>query len=148
GNLYVSDIGGNRVLIFPLSTSIGAAAKNVIGQSDFVTSTPNVGVAPQASPNTLSSPSDVKLDPSGNVFVADSVNHRVLKFPAGSKSANAVWGQSDFSANGANQIKPGSINLPYSVAVDYSTAPYAVYVSDANNHRVLVWKDSVRFRNG
>jgi uncharacterized protein (TIGR03437 family) len=148
GNLWVGDIGGNRVLVFPLSTAIGAAAKNVLGQSDFVTATANVGVAPLASPNTLSSPADVKVDGSGNVFVADSLNHRVVRFASGAKSANAVWGQTDFTANGANQVEPVSINVPYSVAIDYSTSPFAVYVSDTGNHRVLVWKDSVRFHNG
>jgi uncharacterized protein (TIGR03437 family) len=148
GNLYVTDLGDNRVLVFPLGTSLGATAKSVIGQSDFVTSTPNTGVAPLASPNTLSGVTDVKVDPSGNIFVADTGNNRVLQFPAGSKSASKVWGQTDFVANGANQIKPGSINLPYGVAIDYSSTPYALYVADTGNNRVLIWKDSVRFRNG
>ena len=35
-----------------------------------------------------------------------------------------------------------------SMAIDYSSAPFALYVSDTANNRVLVWKDSVRFRNG
>jgi uncharacterized protein (TIGR03437 family) len=148
GNLYVTDVGNNRVLVFPLGTTLGASAGKVIGQSDFGTSTANTGVAPMASPNTLSGAADVKVDQNGNVFVADSNNNRVLQFPAGSKSASKVWGQTDFVANGANQIKPSSINIPYSTAIDYSSAPYAVYVSDTANHRVLVWKDSVRFRNG
>ena len=29
-----------------------------------------------------------------------------------------------------------------------SSAPFALYVSDSANNRVLVWKDSVRFRTG
>ena len=148
GNLYVADLGYNRVMIFSTAVALGAAAKSVIGQSDFSTTTANTGVVPFSSPNTLSAPADVKTDPNGNLFVADSANHRVLSFPAGSKSANRVWGQSDFVSNGPNQIKPGSINIPYGVAIDYSSAPYALYVSDTANHRVLVWKDSVRFRTG
>jgi sugar lactone lactonase YvrE len=59
-----------------------------------------------------------------------------------------VWGQSTFSANGSNEVKPGSLNAPFTVAVDYSRQPYALYVSDTANHRILGWKDVVRFRNG
>ena len=47
-----------------------------------------------------------------------------------------------------NQIKPGSVRFPYKIAIDYSSAPFAVYVSDFVNNRVLGWRDSVRFRNG
>lgn len=148
GSLYVTDQGNNRVLIFPTSPTLGASARMVIGQGDFSGSTANTGVAPLASPNTLSGASDVKVDASGNVFVADSNNHRVLQFPSGSKTASKVWGQTDFVSNGANQIKPGSLSVPFQVAIDYSRTPYALYVSDTANHRVLVWRDSVRFRTG
>jgi sugar lactone lactonase YvrE len=120
----------------------------VLGQGDMTSTGANAGVFPQASPNTLSAPNDVKVDQNGNVFVVDTSNHRVLEFPSGSKSATRVWGQNDFVSNGANQVKPGSINAPFKMAIDYSQAPFALYVSDSANHRVLVWRDSVRFRNG
>jgi uncharacterized protein (TIGR03437 family) len=148
GNLYVADPAYNRVLLFPTSPVIGSTAKNVLGQTDVSSIAANSGTAPQASLNGLDGPFDVKLDASGNVFVADSGNNRVLQFPAGSKSAVRVWGQTDFTANGVNQIKPGSISTPYKIAIDYSSSPYALYVSDTANNRVLVWRDSVRFRNG
>jgi hypothetical protein len=35
-------------------------------------------------------------------------------------------GQSDFVSNGANQIKPASVNIPYRMAIDYSSAPFAL----------------------
>jgi uncharacterized protein (TIGR03437 family) len=148
GNLYVADARYNRVLIFPTSPGIGASAKNILGQTDFASTNANPGTSPLASLNGLSSPFDVKVDPNGNVFVADSHNHRALQFPNGVKSANRVWGQTDFTANGPNQIKPGSLDLPYKIAIDYSSSPYAIYVSDTSNNRVLAWRDSVRFRNG
>jgi len=148
GNLYVSAPIDNRVLVFSTTTTLGGAAKSVLGQSDFATTTANAGAFPQASPNSLTGPADVKVDQNGNVIVADTGNHRVLEFPPNAKSASRVWGQSDFVSNGANQIKPASINFPYHMAIDYSSAPYALYVSDSANNRVLVWKDSVRIRNG
>ena len=146
GNLYVAVPLENRVLILPASS--GGPAKSVIGQSDFSTRTANNNSVPLASANGLASPYDVKVDANGNVLVADTGNNRALAFPVNSKSANRLWGQSDFTSNGPNQIKPGSISLPYKIAIDYSSSPYAVYVSDTNNNRVLVWKDSVHFRSG
>ena len=148
GSLYVAASRDNRVLAFPLTPSIGGTAKLVLGQSDFTSTAANAGVFPQASSNSLSAPNDVKVDQNGNVFVADTANHRVLQFPSGAKTATRVWGQSDFVSNGINQVKPGSINVPLKMAIDYSTAPFALYVSDTANHRVLVWRDSVRFRSG
>ena len=148
GNLYVAVPGDNRVLIFPVATAIGASATAVLGQTDFTTTTANTSAAPLTSPGSLAQPADVKVDPSGNVFVADSGNNRVVEFPSGQKSAVRVWGQGDFVSNGPNRIKPGSLSYPYKMAIDYSAAPFALYVSDTANNRVLVWKDSVRFRSG
>lgn len=147
GNLYVAVPADNRVLVFSLA-KISNGAQTVLGQSDFTTTTANVGVFPKASPNTLSGPADVKVDPSGTVYVADTGNNRVLSYPTGSKSATLVWGQSSFSGNGVNQVKPGSLNSPVTIAIDYSQSPYALYISDSANHRILVWKDSVNFRSG
>ena len=148
GNLYVAAPQDNRVLVFPTATGSLGSATNVFGQSDFTTTTANTKTFPQASSSTLSSPVDVKVDANGNVFVSDSSNNRVIKIPAGSKSANQVWGQSGFVSNGPNQIKAASITFPYQITIDYSQAPFALYVSDTVNNRVLVWKDSVRFRSG
>lgn len=148
GNLYVAVPADNRVLVFGTDTASGAAAKNVLGQSDFTSTVANTGAVPAASPNTLFAPFDVKVDPNGTVFVADSGNHRVLSFNRGSKTGARVWGQTDFVANSPNQMKPGSINAAAEIAIDYSSAPYALYVADVGNNRVLIWKDSTRFRNG
>ena len=148
GNLYVSVPVDNRVMVFPTATPTGAAASTFFGQTDPSSTTANAGAAPLASPSSLAQPGDVKLDSNGNVFVSDAGNHRVLQFPHGGKSALRVWGQSNFVANSANQVKPASISTPYKMAIDYSSSPFVLYVSDTANHRILVWKDSVRFRSG
>ncbi|MGB8274494.1 MAG: NHL repeat-containing protein, partial [Alphaproteobacteria bacterium] len=147
GNLYVAAPYDNRVLVLPPKTP-DAAAVSVFGQSTFTSTAANADVFPRASANTLSGPTDVKLDPGGNVLVVDSANHRVLLFPAGSKTASRVWGQGDFVSNGVNQIEAGSLNQPFKIVIDYSKEPFALYVSDTSNNRVLVWKDAARFRSG
>jgi len=148
GNLLVAVPTENRTLVFAADGVSGAAAKEVFGQPNFTSVTPDTGAFPQASATVMAAPADVKADALGNIFIADANNNRVLMFPTGSKTAARVLGQADFTANGANRIKPGSINSPYKIAVDYSQSPYALYVSDANNSRVLVWKDGARFRTG
>jgi uncharacterized protein (TIGR03437 family) len=148
GRLYVAVATDNRVLIFPKGSASGGAADTVLGQTDFLTTKPDAGVYPLASPNTLAGPSDVEVDQNGNVLVVDGGNNRVLEFSSGAKAASKVWGQSDFSSNGANQIKPASINFPYKMAIDYSSTPFALYVSDTANNRVLIWKDSAHFHSG
>ncbi len=145
GNLYVAVPGENRILMFPASAG---SATVVLGQPDLSSVTANANAYPQASASSLSGVTDVKIDSSGNVYAADTGNHRVLYFPAGSKSAARVWGQIEFTANGANQVEAASLNNPFKIAIDYSRVPYALYVSDTANHRVLVWKDAVRFRTG
>ena len=148
GNLYVSAPNDNRVLEFATNAGLGPAAKSVWGQTDFTTTTSNAGSSPLASPSSLAAPQSVQVDASGNVYIVDTGNNRVLEVPANSKTAYRVWGQNSFSANGPNEIKPGSIRFPYQIAIDYSQQPYAIYVSDTVNNRVLVWKDSVHFTNG
>jgi len=144
--LYVASGIENRVLSYPIAA--GGPATGVLGQTDFVTTTANTGSTPLASANSLYGPSDVKVDVNGNLFVADTGNNRVLQYAAGAKAAAKVWGQIDFVTNGPNQIKPASINFPFKMVIDYSSSPFALYVSDTGNNRVLGWRDSVRFRNG
>lgn len=148
GNLYVSAPNDNRILQFAANVGLGAVAKNVWGQTDFKTTTSDTGSFPLASASSLAAPETIEIDASGNLYIADTGNNRVLEFPVNSKTAYRVWGQNGFSANGPNEIKAGSINFPYQVAIDYSQQPFAIYVSDTGNNRVLVWKDSVHFTNG
>ncbi|HJT87036.1 MAG TPA: NHL repeat-containing protein, partial [Bryobacteraceae bacterium] len=145
GKVYVAVPHDNRVLIFPPA---GGAASGVIGQSDFTTTQANAGVFPLASAGTLSGPLGVQVDGNGNVYVADTNNNRVLSFAAGAKAATQVWGQSDFTSNGVNQIKPSGANSPLKIAIDYSQQPFALYLSDTANNRVLVWKDAANYRSG
>ncbi len=148
GNLYVAVPNDNRVLVFAPGAASGAAAVSVLGQPDLTTVTANTGSFPQASATSLSGIGGVAVDSESNLYAVDSGNNRVLVFTHGSPPAARVLGQTEFDGNGPNQIKPGSINAPFKMAIDYSKAPFALYVSDTNNHRVLVWKDSAHFHTG
>ena len=148
GELFVSVPGDNRVLVFPPGAVSGAAATRVIGQPDFSTNTIDTGAFPESSATSLAIVEGIAVDSQGDLLAADTGNNRVLFFAAKAPTATRLLGQTSFSGNGPNQIKPGSINSAYKIAIDYSQAPYALYVSDTNNNRVLIWKDAARFHTG
>jgi DNA-binding beta-propeller fold protein YncE len=80
--LYVADIGNNRVLAFknPASYTAGKIADLVIGQQDMVSTTAQ---GPTTALSTgLNAPTGVAVDSKGNVYVADSGNNRIMRFPA------------------------------------------------------------------
>jgi len=72
----------------------------------------------------LRSPSDVKLDSSGNLLVADSANHRIQKFDLDGNILKA-WG-----TYGSGD---GQFDFPVSIAIDNSGN---IYVSDSQNNRI------------
>lgn len=148
GSVNVAVPGDHRVLTFAADTVSQQPATAVLGQRDFGSALPNAGTFPLASARGLSQVNDVKVDRQGNVYVADAGNSRVLSFAPGAAAASRVFGQKDFSSNLPNRLGAGSLNAVFDVAIDYSREPFALYVSDTNNHRVLVWKDSTAFADG
>ena len=148
GELFVSIPNDNRILVFAPAARSGDLATRLFGQPDFTTNTVNTGTFPEASANSLASAAGIAVDAQGDLLVADGGNNRVLWFGPHSITASVVLGQAGFTGNGQNQIKPGSVNAAYKIAIDYSQSPFALYVSDTNNNRVLIWKDAAHFHSG
>ena len=132
GNLYYADQLNHRVLFYPNGST---TATRVYGQNgSFTSSTPNNG---GISANSLDQPSAVAVDASGNLYVTEYLNNRVLFYPAGSTTATRVYGQGgSFTSNTANSggISANSVDQPVGVAIDPSGN---LYVSDVINNRVL-----------
>lgn len=142
GNLYVADNQNNRVLLYlaPLATDMSAS--RVFGQGgDFTTNGPNQG---GRSATSMSVPVGVAIDPiTGNLFVADSGNSRILEFadPRNDSTADRVFGQSgDFTTGTINKGAPAgqanadTLNDVGGVAFD---ALGHLYAGDRLNHRLL-----------
>lgn len=129
--LYISDYGLNRVLFIPKGST---TATRVYGQPSFDTFGINTG---GRSAGSLYYPNGVAVNSDG-VYVADTYNHRVLRFPHESNVADRVYGQPDFTT--ATTSYPGyperSLNLPKSVALD---SEGGLYISDTGNHRVVYY---------
>ncbi|CAF3580420.1 unnamed protein product [Rotaria sp. Silwood1] len=66
-NLYVADTGNNRIQLFKVGQTNGITIAGVPG-------------LPNANPSSLRSPSAVKVDSQGNLYVADTINNRIQKF--------------------------------------------------------------------
>ena len=111
------------------------------------------GAAPSigSTANDLCEPKNVAVDGSGNLYVADATNNRVLKYNTPlttDTTADRVLGQNDFTHNVANLVDGQGLNLPESVAIDVSVTPNRVYVADEKNNRVLGWRNAASFTNG
>ncbi len=148
--LYVADEDNSRVLGWRDAASFanGAAADLVIGQSDFNSYSLCNGNENDVSASCVGSPMAVAVDGSGNLYVADYYNSRVLAytnpfaacaglFPCVGGPANVILGQGgSFTASGCNNGGPSanSLCLPFGLAVDGAGH---LYVADQFNHRVL-----------
>ena len=163
-NVFVSDAGNNRVLVYPpISTltisrsQISPPATAVIGQALFTTGTLNGG-NPQASSTTLNQPVDIAAS-SSELFITDSWNNRVLVFPLSasgpSTTASRVIGQLDFPYLAPNLVEGKEFDLSGSTSsasgsaiLDYSSTPPHLYVSDTLNNRILGFNDFTHMQNG
>ena len=150
GNLYVADYLNSRVLEYNTPLTAGnTTADLVFGQfGDFTSASPNDrGV----SANSLDEPYGVAVDASGNLYVVDNGNNRVLEYNTPlttDTTADRVLGQGDFSHNDPNFINASSLDIPYSVAIDSSVTPNRLYIADNGNSRVLGYKDIATLMNG
>jgi uncharacterized protein (TIGR03437 family) len=152
GNLYVADTLNNRVLRFPHPMSQPGGTPQlpdlVIGQTSFNTSGANAGGIGAATlalgSGSVFTRGGVAFDSGGNLWVADTFNNRVLRFPASvlksggnGPSADLVVGQPDFVTTAANTTRTSKIglNAPQGVAFDPTGR---LFVADSN-FRVMVY---------
>ncbi len=142
-HLYVADPYNNRVLGYNDLRSVrpGSKADIVIGQPDFSHSESNYPSNNPATPNQsgLSAPIGVAVDASGSLYVADSGNGRVLRFPQpfanpqNLPKADIVLGQSSFTLK-ITDATPNTMNSPYGLAF---ASDNGLLVSDSVHNRVL-----------
>ena len=147
GNLYVADSYNNRVLKYAQpfagcgSSCAGEAASQVFGQGgSFSSGSCNLGSSSEPDATTLCQPDGIAVDSSGDVYIADYQNNRVLEYNATSASnpsANLVFGQGgSFTTRITNNggISADSLFTPANVALDSAGN---LYIADLGNSRVL-----------
>src|SRR4029077_2875005 len=122
------------------------SAVKVFGQGDVLTTAVCNNPAPAVGglgSKSLCNPQGIALDSSGNLYLADTGNSRVLQYvtPLSTDTiADVVLGQgtdlvAGFTRNGTNFADTASLNAPKGMAVDPNAN--LLYIADTSNNRVL-----------
>ncbi len=131
GNLYISERHGQRIVKYIPSTG----AYSTIAGTGTAGFSGDGGAATQAQ---LHNPAQVTVDAAGNVYFADSLNHRIRKIAAGSgiittvAGSGAAGGDGTFSGDGGPATSAG-LNHPQGIAVD---AAGNLLIADTFNQRI------------
>ena len=124
GNLYISDVGNQRIRQVSRTGIVSTVAGNgIAGYSG------DGGLAVNAS---LSAETGLALDPSGNLYIADAHNMRVrMVTPNGIISTVAGTGVQGFSGDGGPATS-ATLNVPASVMFSNGN----LYIADSSNQRI------------
>jgi sugar lactone lactonase YvrE len=142
GNIYIADTGNNRVREIYANTGIivTVAGNGTISSVGGGTYSGDGGPASAAG---LNGPWGVTVDLAGNLYIADTGNHRVRRIDAntgvitlvaGNGTADPVTGAGTWSGDGGAAVD-ASLNRPLAVAFD---AAGNMYIPDKLNNRVRV----------
>jgi sugar lactone lactonase YvrE len=125
GNVFIADTVNHRVRKVAPDRTLTTLAGN--GAQGFA------GDGGPATAGELAAPSGVAVDGVGNVFIADTLNHRVRQVaPDGTLTTLAGNGVADFAGDGG-PATGGALNFPAGLAVD---GDGNVFIADTGNHRV------------
>jgi tripartite motif-containing protein 71 len=125
GNVYMADPQNDRIQKFSSDGTFITKWGGHIG-SLFDGDTNNPPLIFPSSPG-------IAVDPSGNVYVADTLEHKIVKF-----STDGTW----ISDLGSNGIGDGQFSFPSSLSTDSAGN---LYVLDSANHRIQVFTGDGKF---
>jgi trimeric autotransporter adhesin len=124
GAVYIADTLVNRI-----RSVRGGVISTIAGSGNFKFG----GDGGPAALALLNQPTQVAVDPAGNIYIADQMNHRVRMIaPTGVISTIAGNGIRGFSGDGG-PAAGASLNQPSNVSLD---AQGNLYIADQSNHRI------------
>ena len=115
-SLLIANRGANNIVRWVLGASTWTL---IAGDSNGLSG---------SSSTLLNNPCSVTLDLTGNVFVADTFNHRIQLFRVGQMNGTTIVGTAGIAGNSASLL-----NTPYALKLD---PQHNLYVADTFNHRV------------
>lgn len=135
GNLYIADTYNNRIRKVNTAGIITTIAGNGIADS-----LGDGGIATRA---CLNQPTEVCLDNSGNLYIADKNNNEIREVNIATNKIYRIVGDgyTDIIGNGRFQGDKGisplaSLFSPSSISIDTSVTPNNIIIADKNNKRI------------
>jgi sugar lactone lactonase YvrE len=122
GTVYIADSDNNRIVVEPA----GGAAQTAIG--------PVMTLPASVTPASLSGPKGVAVDSTGNVYISDTGNNRILKVDASSGATSVLGNYVWIPGNPATAPPQYAFKAPQGLAVDSWNN---VYVADTGNSVVV-----------
>jgi trimeric autotransporter adhesin len=123
GNLYIADAGNNRIRKVSngvITTVAGSGALGFLGDNGPATSA------------SIDIPQSVAVDSAGNLYIADTGNHRIRKVAGGVITTVAGWGDGGYGGDDGPATS-AKLHAPYGVAVDSGGD---IYIADTGNNRI------------
>jgi streptogramin lyase len=122
GYLYAANTGENKIIRI---TDTGSNEVTVVG-------TGSTGDGSSATNAKLRLPKGIAFDASGNLYIADTGNHRIRKVVG--STINTVVGSGTLGYNGDNIAATlAQLNFPISVELDSNSN---IYIADSGNKRI------------
>jgi hypothetical protein len=136
GNIYFADSNSLRVRKIDISTG---TITTVAGDGNSCASTALCGDGGPAVSANLTAPGGVAVAPNGDVYIADTFNHRIRKVikAGGTIVTVAGTGTQGFSGEGTPAIS-ANLNTPYGIDIDNSGN---IFIADRDNHVIRKFTD-------
>lgn len=115
-SLYIANTAANNIVRW------------TIGESQWTIVLGDPNGTQGSSPSLLKRPSDVALDPIGNIYIADRNNQRIQFLAVGATNVTTIAGKSNQAGAFALQLWQ-----PNAIALD---GQLNLYVADSRNHRI------------
>jgi uncharacterized protein (TIGR03437 family) len=124
GSLYIADTANNVVRGVANGVIFNVAGTGTAGSS---------GDGNAASGAQLNGPQGLAVDSAGNLYIADTQNHRVRKVSANGTISTVAGSGTAGSGGDGGAAGSAQLNLPFGVAVD---AAGNLYIAEFGNNRV------------
>ena len=128
GNFYISDTGNQRIRMVESETGL---IRTVVGNGNYGFS----GDGGAAIDAAMGNPTNLTLDPEGNLYISDTENHRIRKvdMKTGIITTVAGSGKTKLMGDGGPALQ-ASLRYPSGIAIHNDL----LYISDTGHHLVRV----------